>query len=367
MFQPPPECFEGRLSAFVDAFVLPNLPAPDALCAWTDALLSYLSRTDAVCLVRGSRPSTDRVVYGDNAAARWIFLRARDGATSPDTLADRLARGDLPVRFATHTGPLAYGHTFDPADQRATAEPGLKHCHLASALEGAPDDPRVRAARNLAPLNHFLFPMAERFEMTRVGWVEACARPFDLGESPTVLATVAHRLRDLVGAAPLLRRLDAAMAWTLPPLPDDPVIAVVRRPAERPPGPLHAASRWWPALLAQRDEGGRLALLASVPHADARLARLVDDLTVTRLVQLAFALGMACDPRRLNATTPHPGEAAWALLEASAAPLGGRWARAVEALTAGGEPGLDALRGRDLAGFVAGLRGVEACVVRRLT
>ena len=153
MFQPPPERFEGRLSAFVDDVVLPNLPSPDALCAWTDALLSYLSRPDAVCLVRGSRPSTDRVVYGDNAAARWIFLRARDGGTSPDTLADRLERGDLPVRFATHTGPLAYGHTFDPADQRDTAEPGLKHCHLASALEGAPDDPRVRAARNLVTRN----------------------------------------------------------------------------------------------------------------------------------------------------------------------------------------------------------------------
>lgn len=366
MFVSPPIAFEGRLSAFIEGFVAPNLPPPDALCAWTDALLACLRRPDAICVVRGTRASSGRVIYGDNAAARWIFLRAWDGGASAASLADRLDRGDLPVSFAP--APGAYGRPFDPDDQRATASVGLKLCHVASALEGAPDDPVVRAARNLAPLNHFLFPAAERFAMTRVGWVEACPRPFDLGESPTALAAVAHRLRHHVGArgAPLLDRLYAAMAWTLPPPPPDPLISVVARPPERPPGPLHAASRWWPALLTHRDDGRRAAMLASADDADARCARLVADLTVERLVQRALALCLACDPRRLQATTDHPSEAAWAALEAPGAPLTGRWARAADALAPGGPAGLEAVRARDLAGVVDALRGVEAAVARRL-
>ncbi len=155
------------------------------------------------------------------------------------------------------------------------------------------------------------------------------------------------------------------MAWTLPSPPPDPLFSVVLRPPERPPGPLHAASRWWPALLAHRDDGRRAATLASA-DADARCARLLADLTVERFVQLAFTLSTSCDPRRLQATADHPSEAAWALLEAPGAPLTGRWARAADALTPDGAAGLAAVGGRDLAGVVDALRGVEAEVARRL-
>jgi hypothetical protein len=49
----PPANFEGPLDVYLDKYVVPNFPSADQLSSWGEALLSYFSGTDPVCIVRG--------------------------------------------------------------------------------------------------------------------------------------------------------------------------------------------------------------------------------------------------------------------------------------------------------------------------
>ena len=78
MLLTPPESFEGLISTFVDSHVVPNFPQADALCNWTEALLSYYTDgRDPVCVIRGPQRGVIRhhagvrVVDSDNAPGIW--------------------------------------------------------------------------------------------------------------------------------------------------------------------------------------------------------------------------------------------------------------------------------------------------------
>ena len=109
--KPPPSEYEGSISRFVDQYVVPNLPSPDALIAWTQALLDYYDRPNPICVVRG-RPGNRgaprkghhdvTLVDSDNSPGRWTYLRALDVDGRGQPLTMDFASIDQPCHLARH-------------------------------------------------------------------------------------------------------------------------------------------------------------------------------------------------------------------------------------------------------------------------
>lgn len=410
MIKPPPDHFEGTITSFVDAYVVPNFPPAAALIAWTEALLDYHRRDDAICVVRGTSARGSRarrggvtVVQSDNSPGRWVHLRAMDGTVKPSEIARLLDTGDIPVLYAARDDERArwtYGKRMPGRDKAAHANPRLKHCHIAAALDGAPDDPRALALRNLCPVNHFLFPSPKHFIHRRDGWTEGGRGAADLGESPRVIAVVRSRMEAHLGraGARVLAAFDEAVGSAPRARLDDARIVIQRcspdatahqrgatasrgtsspSPRPTPSGlPTHSAfgpaasAGFWAALFSYAAADDRREILLASPSARQRVAQLQANLSVEQLVGLGNAWFNKCDPRKLRAL--HPGspkaqaEQALAYLEeAKGSPsLGGKWALAVDALRPSQAEGLDRVPRLGFDAFLTVLRGVESRVYR---
>ena len=209
----PPSRYEGSLTDYIDAYVLPNLPAPERIVAWIEAVVSYYDRPDPICIVRGprrgelSRRSGKRIVEGDNSPGIWCFVRAMDGGFDPVNLPAAIEEGRIPVLAALKgkdkrdwkwnyaTKALARRDSCQLWDLK------LKHCHMLPVRGAAALTAQQIATRNICPANHFPFPNgwgSRHFHMERLGWSEDA--PSDLGESPTVIALVQQRARERLGS-----------------------------------------------------------------------------------------------------------------------------------------------------------------------
>lgn len=373
--KPPPDRFRGTISEFVDEHVAPNFPPADTLLSWTEALLEYYDRPDAVHIIRGraggrGRPRAEAgptVVEGDNSPGRWCYLRALDGTVraSEGELDSALDGGNLAILYAASKKEQehwTYGNAMGSRDKKAFSAPQLKHCHIESALADAPPKPRVQALRNLCPVNHFLFRMPTKFAMKRVGWSEP-RNPRDLGESEAVIAFVQHRLLEHLDASGrrVYRLFLDAVAGRIRELPEDRVVEIERKGtrdrvpesrrvskgpgrrtrrskgSKRPEGPP-GSSDWWKGVLSGGRSNPRAEILDAVLDADARLEALLDNLTVEQLVGVANAMLNKCDPKDLWEQAPADrvmqAELGWGYpVDAKRSPrLGGKWARTVEAL-----------------------------------
>jgi hypothetical protein len=238
----PPENFEGRLSDFIEDFVVPGLPKADRLAAWTEAILAYYAGPNPICIVRGSKKGdlknvgSERVVEGDNAPGIWCFLRALDGAFDPGQLETAMEAGAIPLlamigREARQNWNYSL-RQLPARDSAALWNRKLKHCHILALDSRQGLTFRQRAMRNLNPSNHFLFPNGNKHFVTeRVGWTED-PMVSDLGESSRVIEWVAWRIRESL--SPVGRRLHdqfVAAAGSHRPLvpPKDGVIRIGER------------------------------------------------------------------------------------------------------------------------------------------
>lgn len=411
MIKRPPSHFEGTISSFVDDYVAPNFPPADALIAWTEALLDYHRRGDAICVVRGKPPRGARrvrqgvtVVNSDNSPGRWVHLRAMDGTVRSSDIGTVLDGGALPVLYAARSDERptwTYGLAMSARDKAAHSDPGLKHCHIAAAVDGAPDDPRALALRNLCPANHFLFPGPKKFIHRRDGWQEQGRGATDLGESQRVIAVVRSRLEEHVGpaGAAVLAAYDVAIGGSpVGQRSDGAKIVIVRRsPDARPshggaaaprprttlsaivtlPTPPSARSfgqadsmNFWRKLFEYTGSDERSRLILASPTARRRVADLQADISVEGLVGLGNAWFNKCDPRKLRKLHPESietqAEQALQLLEhAKRNPaLGGKWAATVDALRPAQSEGLARTRRLSFGGFLLVLRAVESQVYR---
>ena len=206
MFLSPPESYNGRVSTFIQHFVVPNLPAAESLISWTEALLSYhLEHPNPVCIVRGRRlgvlheVQNSTVVESDNSPGIWVYSRSRDGAVPPNDVPEVITRGALPVLMAISRQQRAawtYGQALNAGDKAALWHRGLKHCHIFPARpRGEQLSPRQLALRNIAPLNHFLFPSPKAFDMVVTG---SAPERVDLGENAIVIEWVLQAIADHV-------------------------------------------------------------------------------------------------------------------------------------------------------------------------
>lgn len=348
----------------------------------------------------GQRGCPDRldeltVVYSDNSPGRWCYLRALDGRVTPAELSGCLDSGALPVLYAAtreESRSWTYGEAMSARDKQLFSLPQLKHCPIEDALDGAPRDPRIRALRNLCPMNHFLFPMPSKFAMARVGWSENPTRS-DLGESQTVIAWVQHRLLDHIGGgASVYERYLRAVGGRIRVLPPDGLIEIrrkgkggdARKPgleATRPPRRRRAipavkgrtgGADWWSAVLAPGRSNPRAEILGVVPDARQRLERLLAGLTVEKFVGISNAMFNKCDPKDLEAAAPRDlsrqAELGWGFLAgAKQSPaLGGKWVRTVDALCGGAERGLVTVAAMRLDAFVTCTQRVVSQVYRKV-
>ena len=320
MIKAPPESYRGSIADFVDAFVVPNLPPADVLLAWTTELLAYHALQDAVCIVRGRagnrgaprRSGTLTIVESDNSPGRWCYLRALDGGVLADRAPAVLRDGELPVLYAASREERenwSYGQAMKSGDKQLFSVPRLKHCHIEDALNDAPDDPRVRALRNLCPINHFLWPMPKHFTMRRVGWSEPSMRS-DLGESRTVISHVQTRLAEYLGPAAreVYKRYLDAVGGRLRRDEGHGLIEIEPKPTtgSKPHRRAVGGNRSRDAERSQATRSGRssdalwrMALRPATPLEAARL--MAEHHNAAGLTKLLFEDG--CTPRRIVAMT----------------------------------------------------------------
>lgn len=159
-----PSVFDGTLEEFVDEHVLPNLPTPDAVTEFHQALVSYVAESDALLLVRAVTGTERRRDYStsgnvtfratDNAPAWWVHAALTAG--------HHILPGAM--RAVTSTMPC---HMFDVPKVSApvAASVGWHIAHIFNVKDGDTDYSRwtrkdvvARFIRNIHPANHFLFP-----------------------------------------------------------------------------------------------------------------------------------------------------------------------------------------------------------------
>jgi len=235
MLLAPPDSFDGFISEFIDRYVVPSFPAPEVLFTWAQAVLEYHAAADPICIVRGTRKGelrrigAYRIVESDNAPGIWCYLRALDRTFNAQDLAAAIETGTVPV-LAMLKGEAKRDWSWNyskqalsPKDSAQLWDRRLKHCHILPARQEPGLTPPQRAMRNIAPINHFVFPNLKHYAMSRIGWSEA--RPHaDLGESERVISWVQHRLAQHLGSSigKIYKVfLDAAGGNSLLPLPLD--------------------------------------------------------------------------------------------------------------------------------------------------
>lgn len=392
-----------RAPSFRDRHVVPNFPPAHRLVAFCRALLAYHERPSPICVIRGPVGSPGApwqqggltIVNSDNSPGRWLYLRALDETVDGANLPRILKTGKLPVLWAAkgeEKPRWTYGHQMSYRDKQTFSAPRLKHCHIESALKDAPDVPKIKALRNLCPLNHFLFPMPKHFVMRRVGWSEHPAPADGPGESPAVIAWAQDRMVRHLGdeGAEVYRRYLRAVRGTLRELPADGLIEIVARDSSRrtnrqkaPRQPTRRRSpatiataggdkAWWARILEPAHQNPRAAILNATPDAQRRLQGLQAGLTTERFVGIANALYNRCNPTRLEKAAPGALRAqaalGWGFLEAAKRDpsLGGKWSTTVEALEADATHGLAKVASLDLDAFVTCALRVVSHVYRKL-
>ena len=209
-----PDNYEGLISEFIDAYVLPNIAPPERLVGWMQAVLDYHAGADPICIVRGPRKGELarrgglRTVHSDNSPGIWCFIRSLDGRFDPAGLAEAIDGGQVPVLAAlrgraNRDWEWNYSHkALSKKDSGLIWDLQLKHCHILPVKKGPGVGDRQRAIRNICPANHFAFPNGwggRHFVTERVGWSESA--PDDLGESPLVIAWVRSRIEQRLGEA----------------------------------------------------------------------------------------------------------------------------------------------------------------------
>jgi len=243
MLVPPPESYNGRLSTFIEQYIVPNFPARDSLIAWTEALLTYhLDQPHPLCIVRGRLLGALRQMHGltvidsDNSPGIWAYLRCHDGGINANELTSVIDQGAVPVLMAIARegrSEWKYGQTLTPGDKALVWGCRLKHCHIFPARPRTEQlSLRQLALRNIAPLNHFLFPAPRAFNMALA--VAGGQQPRDLGESDLVISWVLHALASHVSHQGLFDRFVHAIGGAAPVTPlADATIRIHRRPSTR--------------------------------------------------------------------------------------------------------------------------------------
>lgn len=163
-----PDHYRGSLDAFIERYVLPDLPSPAVVAAFHDALAEYVELRDPLLLVRAVAGTTRRETYQtrdgtriratDNAPAWWVHATlVHDGRIAPGCIADVIAT--LPT------------HMFDVAavTPPTASAAGWHIAHILQVKDGDTDyrgwqrtDAVRRFVRSVHPCNHF--PIA------RTGW-----------------------------------------------------------------------------------------------------------------------------------------------------------------------------------------------------
>lgn len=88
----PPAEYSGTLDAFTTQYILPNLPSAESVAEFHDGLAEYLSRSDALYLLRYVTGTERRQIYStadgsrfkatDNAPAWWVHAMLFENTTT---------------------------------------------------------------------------------------------------------------------------------------------------------------------------------------------------------------------------------------------------------------------------------------------
>ena len=162
-----PAGYSGTLDAFAAQYVLPNLPTAESVGEFHAALSAYLSRRDALYLLRYLSGTERRQIYTtmdgtrfkatDNAPAWWIHAMLFEGhRIAPEGFADVIAT--IPTHFHDVAGTCA----------PTANEAGWHVAHIFDVKDGNTNysawrRPEViaRCVRNVHPCNYFLIAKPE--------------------------------------------------------------------------------------------------------------------------------------------------------------------------------------------------------------
>lgn len=383
-----PDRYRGSLRQFVDDHLQHALPRPDVAIAWHEAVVAHAALPGSTLLVR-STPGfkqedetaslSGRVLrMTDNAPPWWMHAVAFSGVHPPSGGLSGMIDDVWCWMFRAHQGGAVR-----PGQANAA---GWYVAHILRAKpdgDGPPEQwddavARRRFIRSFSPLNHFLVPKGNGK---------------DIGERNVVIATMAEwylsrfgdRFSRFLKAEAGVRPGEIARAdWSAvvemhagrgADQPDAPAPV----PTGRAPMPAQSISNrgpfpdpWRSVLEPVAGRDRRAAILRAAPDAPARLARLVGGLTVPQFVGIANAFFNKCRPPDVEGAAPgdaqHQARIAWSFLDdAKAQPrLGGKWAKTVDVLTAGGDAGMTTARGLGLDAFVAASLRVVSHVYRRV-
>lgn len=322
-----PASFDDTRSDYIERYLEPLLPDVGAVETFHRGLVDYLARPDARHLVRAVAglergvPVTTldgaTLIPGDNSPAWWWHA-----VLFNDLLAD-------PPVFASFIEATPF-HMFKAPARKETLN--AKGWYVAHILDVRNRDGRWldwptttavwRFVRNIHPCNVFYVPKGS------ADWI-------DVSADPVMLASVAAFYRERYAAIwDEFCTLAAAPKKHGDPAPDgrlevtagpSPIMASAARsaPAPRPAAPIRGgavggAAPGWAQILRPGAPTTTGSLLGLDPNAAALTARLVDGLTVERLIAIADAMFNRCRVRDMEAAAPgdplRPAALAWSAL-----------------------------------------------------
>jgi hypothetical protein len=347
-----PLVYHGTISDFVGRYLDPMLPEAAVVEAFHKALVAYVRRSDAVHLVRGvtgtPRRSTLRTAAGlalrptDNSPAWWwhALLFAGTEVTESDM-------GGLVSRTPAHVHDMDRRRTLNQARWHAAHILNAKDRDTAWWTWSRATVVR-RFVRSIHPCNVFYVPLTD--------WPR-------VGADPRLIAAAAAHLRrryasvwddfSTLAHAPAghgLADVDGPLVIG-PPVGSGLVVvpssASATRSRRRSVGDGAIPQGVWGEVLA----GGHVppvgALLATHPQAACLRERLLDGLTVERLVAIADALHNRCRPSAMSAAAPgqpmRQAHLAWDALMLGACRTDRRpsgWTGTIRLLVPGSDEGL---------------------------
>lgn len=357
----PPTIFHDMRSLYIERCIEPLLPDVRAVEAFHRALVGYLGQPDPRHLVRAVAglergvPITtrdgSRLIPGDNSPAWWWHaVLFNDLLVDPSKLASFIAATPFHMFRAPNRG-----ETLNVKGWYVAHILGVKNRDV--RWQDWPRSTAVwRFVRNIHPCNVFYVPKKP------AAWIDVSA---DAAMLATIAAYYRHRYGsiwdefcDLADAPPGHGNpapdgiLDVA-EWPSAGATTDAPRSTAASTRPRPSGSGGAPG--WPEILRPGRPTTTGTLLARDPNAAALTRRLVDGLTVGRLIAIADALFNRC--RASDMETAAPGDPlrqaalAWSALLAGAnkehtRPTG--WTGAARLLDDGQVDGLAAVAGMDI-------------------
>lgn len=212
-FTPAPAAFDGDLETFAAEYVVPNLPSPEAVAAFHEALAEYVATPDALLILRTGAERGEiyrgldgtRFKRSDNAPAWWVHAALVHG--------HRIAPGAFGAVVATM--PTRMFEVL-PASAPTASAAGWHTAHIFPLNNGDTNFSRWsraelvgRFVRNIHPCNYFL--------LAKTDWA-----PW--GKDPRVIAFFAALYRRryhevwedfvaLAHVADAIRHVDAPIAY----------------------------------------------------------------------------------------------------------------------------------------------------------